>query len=176
MLDVLRDVNSPYQRLSLSSAILTLFGVWLCHILLVFPFLFYLIIVILVLHFCPHITSPMYSGWFSLLIKFFITYQKKKKNTKSSSLGQYRIVVRLGLGAIANVFQQKQQVANLGTGIILSKTIGGKADYYDLYQTLQKWELCALDTNFYLFFLLLWQTTRDFLSIRIFLFAQTEKI
>ena len=29
--------------------------------------------------FLPHSTSPMYSGWFSLLIKFFITYQKKKK-------------------------------------------------------------------------------------------------
>ena len=30
---------------------------------LVFPFLFYLIIIILVLNFCSHSTSPMYSGW-----------------------------------------------------------------------------------------------------------------
>ena len=52
---------------------------WPCRIFLVFHFLFYLIIVILVLDFCPHSTSPMYSGWlFYFLIKIFVIYQKKK--------------------------------------------------------------------------------------------------
>ena len=42
-------------------------------------FLFYLIVVILVLDLWPYSTSPMYSGllWF-LLIKYCVTYQKKK--------------------------------------------------------------------------------------------------
>ena len=36
MLDALGDVSGPYQRLSLFSYILFLYGVWLCRILLVF--------------------------------------------------------------------------------------------------------------------------------------------
>ena len=63
MLDALRDANGPYWRLSPFSYILSLPRVWLCRIVLVFLFLFYLIIVILVLDFCPHSTSPIYSGW-----------------------------------------------------------------------------------------------------------------
>ena len=51
---------------------LSLIGVWSFVILLVLPFPFYLIIVILAIDLCPHSTFPMYSSWL-----FFVTYQKK---------------------------------------------------------------------------------------------------
>ena len=42
---------------------LSLTGVWSFVIFLVLPFLFYLVIVILVIDLCPHSTFPMYSSW-----------------------------------------------------------------------------------------------------------------
>ena len=48
-----------------------------CLIFLVFPFLFYLIVVILVPDLCPHNTSPTYSDW--LFFKNMLCYLSKKE-------------------------------------------------------------------------------------------------
>ena len=47
-----------------------------CRIFLAFPFLFCLIIVILVPDFCPHSTSLMYSGWLFFIYKIFLYLSK----------------------------------------------------------------------------------------------------
>ena len=73
------DVNILGQRLSIFSCKLSLIGVWLYPIFLVFPFMFYLIVVILVFDLCPHSTSPMYSGWlfFFFFFEEIILYYPK---------------------------------------------------------------------------------------------------
>lgn len=52
---------------------------------------------------------------------------------------------------MASVFYQKRQVVGLSLEISLSKKkkIVDKDTYHDLSQTLQKWELCAVDMTFW---------------------------
>ena len=75
-------------RDSLFSYILSFLGVWLSRIFLVFPFLFYLIIVILALDLCPHNTSQCTQVGF-FFNKIF-RYLSKKKKTKTWLLTDHK--------------------------------------------------------------------------------------
>ena len=50
---------------------------------------------------------------------------------------------------MTSIFHQKWQVVGSSLEISLSKTIGGKAAYYDFTQNPQKWDFCALGTTFF---------------------------
>ena len=57
---------------------LSLIGVWSFLIFLVLPFLFFLIVAILVPDLCPHSTSPMYLVWHFINNIFTLSIKKKK--------------------------------------------------------------------------------------------------
>ena len=80
----LRGMWMFYTRdLSIFSCTLSLIGVWSFLIFLVLPFLFFLIVAILVPDLCPHSTSPMYLVWHFINNIFTLSIKKKScKNRK----------------------------------------------------------------------------------------------